>query len=146
MRKINEIILHCSATEAGKMYTAEDINRWHKQRGFDCIGYHFVIRLNGVIESGRALSRVGAHCIGHNKNSIGICYIGGLKLGIPSNTLTFQQIDSLRKLLAFCMKSFDIPKENIHLHNEFAKKDCPCFSRLYLNEVLLSFLPDKIIF
>ena len=49
MRKINEIIVHCSATPAGKPYTVEDIDKWHRQRGFDGIGYHFVVYLDGSV-------------------------------------------------------------------------------------------------
>ena len=43
MRKIKEIIIHCSATKEGRNYTVADIDRWHRERGFFCIGYHFVI-------------------------------------------------------------------------------------------------------
>lgn len=78
MRKINEIIIHCSATAEGKDFTVQDITRWHKQRGFKTIGYHYVIYRNGTVATGRDIAEIGAHCKGHNANSIGICYIGGL--------------------------------------------------------------------
>ena len=77
MRKIDEIIIHCAATPEGKAFTVADIDAWHKKRGFKCIGYHFVIYLDGSVHEGRALEEAGAHCLGHNANSIGICYIGG---------------------------------------------------------------------
>ena len=88
MRKINEIIIHCSDTQEGCDVTAKDIRRWHTTpkekggRGWRDIGYHYVIRLDGTIELGRPLEKAGAHCIGrkgedHNSHSIGICYIGG---------------------------------------------------------------------
>lgn len=80
MRKITEIIIHCSATPEGKDYTVEDINQWHKARGFKCIGYHYVIYRDGSIHNGRPIEQVGAHCQKHNANSIGICYIGGCDL------------------------------------------------------------------
>lgn len=67
MRKINEIIVHCSATPEGKDYTAQDITRWHKARGFKTIGYHYVVYRDGSVHAGRAESKVGAHCYGHNK-------------------------------------------------------------------------------
>lgn len=76
MRRITEIIVHCSATREGKYFTAEDIDRWHKAQGFACIGYHFVVRTDGRIEMGRSIERVGAHCKGHNGTSIGVCYVG----------------------------------------------------------------------
>ena len=75
MRRITEIIVHCSATREGKYFTAEDIDRWHKAQGFACIGYHFVVRTDGRIEMGRGIERVGAHCKGHNGTSIGVCYV-----------------------------------------------------------------------
>ncbi len=81
------IIIHCSATRAGQDFTAADIDRWHRQRGFRSIGYHFVVRLDGTIEPGRDVALDGAHCTGWNHRSIGICYIGGLdKNGRPADT------------------------------------------------------------
>lgn len=77
MRKINEIIVHCAATAEGKNFKAADIDRWHKQRGWDGIGYHHVVDLDGTIEPGRPESKQGAHCLGHNANSIGVVYVGG---------------------------------------------------------------------
>lgn len=53
MRKITEIIIHCSATKEGMDFTVEDIDRWHRQRGFDSIGYHFVIYRDGSLHAGR---------------------------------------------------------------------------------------------
>lgn len=80
MRKITEFIIHCSATREGQDVTAADIRRWHvKGNGWKDIGYHFVIHLDGTIELGRPIAEVGAHCAGHNAESIGICYVGGLK-------------------------------------------------------------------
>ena len=85
MKTIDSIIIHCSATRAGQDLRAKDIDRMHKQRGFNQIGYNFVIDLDGTVENGRPLSVDGAHCNtkgfskqSYNKHSIGICYIGGL--------------------------------------------------------------------
>ena len=64
MRKIKEIIIHCSATREGRNYTVADIDRWHRERGFFCIGYHFVIYRDGSIHVGRSVEEVGAHCKG----------------------------------------------------------------------------------
>ena len=77
MRKIKEIIIHCSATKEGRNYTVADIDRWHRERGFFCIGYHFVIYRDGSIHVGRSVEEVGAHCKGHNTVSTGVCYIQG---------------------------------------------------------------------
>jgi N-acetylmuramoyl-L-alanine amidase len=125
-RNINEIILHCSATKEGQDFTAADIRRWHLQRGFADIGYHFVVRLDGTIEQGRDINRIGAHCLNHNQRSIGICYIGGLdKLGKPADTRTDSQHLALPALIRRLRRNH--PKARIHGHREFAAKACPCF-------------------
>lgn len=126
MRNINKIIVHCSATKEGKAFTANDITRWHKQRGFATIGYHYVVLLDGTIQQGRAEMVMGAHCKGYNANSIGICYIGGLdENGKSKDTRTPEQKKSLLELLKRLKK--DYPNATIHGHREFANKDCPCF-------------------
>lgn len=92
MRKIDTVVIHCSATREGQVITAADIDRMHRQRGFDRIGYHYFIRLDGTVERGRADDAVGAHVSGHNATSIGICYAGGLdKDGKPRDTRTQAQ-------------------------------------------------------
>ncbi|MBO5780249.1 MAG: N-acetylmuramoyl-L-alanine amidase [Muribaculaceae bacterium] len=126
MRKITEIIIHCSATPAGRNVSVADIERWHRQRGFDSIGYHYVIHLDGKVELGRPVERVGAHCVGHNRHSIGICYIGGVDDRLhPTDTRTPAQRSSLRRLVADLKQRF--PHASVYGHNEFAAKDCPCF-------------------
>ena len=126
MRNINKIIVHCSATKEGKAFNVADITRWHKQRGFATIGYHYVVLLDGSIQQGRAEMVMGAHCKGYNANSIGICYIGGLdENGNSKDTRTPEQKKSLLELLKRLKK--DYPNATIHGHREFANKDCPCF-------------------
>lgn len=126
MREIKHIIIHCSATREGKVYHAADIDRWHKARGFAKIGYHFVIALDGTIEHGRALEEIGAHCLGRNSDSIGICYIGGFDAnGKPKDTRTAAQRFTLSALLIQLHAAF--PQARISGHNEHAKKACPCF-------------------
>lgn len=126
MRNINKIIVHCSATKEGKAFNVADITRWHKQRGFATIGYHWVVLLDGTIQQGRAEMTMGAHCKGHNANSIGICYIGGLdENGKSKDTRTPEQKKSMLELLKRLKK--DYPNATIHGHREFANKDCPCF-------------------
>ena len=127
MRIIKEIIIHCSATPEGKPFTVQDITAWHKSRGFRTIGYHFVIYLDGSIHDGRPLQEVGAHCKGHNAQSIGICYIGGCAPnGItPKDTRTVAQSHALYNLLKELKAKF--PDATIHGHREFANKACPSF-------------------
>lgn len=127
MRTIKEIIIHCADTPEGRDDKAADIDRWHKQRGFDRIGYHYVIDLDGTIEAGRELDCIGAHCKGHNTNSIGICYIGGadrytLK---PKDTRTDEQKASLLLLLKYLRQRY--PYAKIYGHRDFSDKPCPSF-------------------
>ena len=132
MREITEIIIHCSATKERSNFKLNDIEGWHKQRGFPLsggtyCGYHYVIGLDGTIEVGKDIKAIGCHCKGHNANSIGICYIGGLDLwGKPKNTMTPFQIDAMLKLVNFLQWMY--PKAKVYGHNEFANKDCPCFN------------------
>lgn len=127
-RTINKIIVHCSATPENRDYTVKDIDSWHRQRGFNCIGYHYVIYRDGTIVEGRSESMIGAHCTGQNANSIGVCYIGGMDVNnkYPKDTRTPAQKVSLLKLLKELRVKY--PKARIHSHRDFAAKDCPSFN------------------
>lgn len=127
MRTIKEIIIHCADTPEGRDDKAEDIDRWHKQRGFDRIGYHYVIDLDGTIEAGRDPDCIGAHCKGHNTNSIGICYIGGADRDTlkPKDTRTDAQKASLLLLLKYLRQRY--PDAKIYGHRDFSDKPCPSF-------------------
>lgn len=126
-RNITEIIVHCSATPEGKDYTVKDIDGWHRARGFNGIGYHYVIYRDGAVAKGRDESVVGAHCTNHNSKSIGICYIGGMDSANknPKDTRTPQQKESLLKLLKELKKKY--PNAKIYGHRDFANKACPSF-------------------
>lgn len=139
MRKIDKIVVHCSATKAGMPYTAADVDRWHKSRGWFCIGYHFVIDLDGTVELGRPVSQVGAHAYGHNRNTIAVCYIGGLdENGRPADTRTLEQRKSMLKLISELVASHrcdvvghrdlspDVNGDGIIQPWEWLKY-CPCF-------------------
>ena len=126
-RKIDKIIVHCSATPEGKDYSVDTIRKWHLQRGFSDIGYHYIIYRDGSIHTGRDESIIGAHCKGHNSNSIGVCYIGGVAADgkTPKDTRTSEQRQSLLKLLKELKVKY--PKASIHGHRDFANKACPSF-------------------
>lgn len=126
MRKIDEIIIHCSATEAGKDFKAKDIDKWHKAKGWNGIGYHFVIDLDGTVETGRPVDKQGAHCLDHNATTIGICYIGGLVNKKPTDTRTDAQRQALRNLVATLRHCYPTIKK-VSGHNQYANKACPCF-------------------
>ena len=126
MRSINEIIVHCSATREGQHITVERIRKWHLQRKFADIGYHFVIYLDGTVHKGRPIEQQGAHCIGHNAHSVGICYVGGLdKNGKPKDTRNAAQKAAMLALIRELRQRF--PGAAVHGHREFAAKACPCF-------------------
>ena len=126
-RTITEIIVHCSATPEGKDFTVDDIRLWHKQRGFNDVGYHYVIYRNGHLVNGRDVDTIGAHCTNHNVHSIGICYIGGVaKDGkTPKDTRTLTQKAVLLSLLTDLKKIY--PNAKIYGHRDFANKECPSF-------------------
>lgn len=126
-RTIKELIVHCSATPEGKDYSVDTIRQWHLQRGFSDIGYHYVIYRDGSIHIGRDESIIGAHCTGHNTNSIGVCYIGGCASDgkTPKDTRTTEQKQSLVKLLKELKTKY--PQASIHGHRDFANKACPSF-------------------
>ena len=127
MRKINKIIVHCSATKEGNNVTASTIDQWHKDRGWRCIGYHYVVALDGTIEYGRSIYETGAHVKNQNEGSIGVCYIGGLGSSMEAkDTRTPEQKESLLLLLKTLKKMH--PAATIHGHNEFSTKACPCFN------------------
>lgn len=126
-RFVNKIIIHCSATPEGKDFTVADIDKWHKARGWQGIGYHYVIYRDGSVHAGRAEDKVGAHTSGYNANSIGVCYIGGYaKDGkTPKDTRTNEQKVALRELVAELKAKY--PSATIHGHYEFSPKACPSF-------------------
>ena len=127
-RSVRLLIIHCSATLPGQRVSVHDIDRWHRQRGFDCIGYHFYITVDGTIWTGRPLSQVGAHCKGYNAHSIGICYEGGLdEEGRPCDTRTLMQKAALVALINKLREIY--PAADVVGHNDLdLSKACPCFS------------------
>lgn len=153
-RSINLIVIHCSATQNGKVFGVEAINGWHRQRGFrrapafmarqnpslDAIGYHFVVYTNGAVATGRHLEEVGAHVQGFNQKSIGVCVVGGLQEGKTHAQFTAAQWDSLRGLIVGLQKQY--PDARIVGHRDLSPdkdgdgkieraewlKDCPGFA------------------
>ena len=128
MRAITLIVIHCSAVKPDQLSSAAQIDSWHRQRGYHLgIGYHYVIRRNGEIEPGRPEWMVGAHCLNHNKYSIGVCYEGGLDArGQPADTRTAEQKSAMRNLLEDLHKRH--PRAVIVGHRDLSHdRDCPCF-------------------
>jgi hypothetical protein len=155
MKPITHIIIHCSASDWGTM---REINKWHKERFSQTedllyVGYHFVVlngrilphlylpSMNGSIEAGRRLdedgfieaNETGAHALGYNQGSIGVCMIGQRNRETGSLSFTPQQFDTLKNLLIDLCRQYKVPVENILGHNETeqggaAGKTCPDFN------------------
>ena len=129
MREIKEIIIHCSATREGEDISVDTIKDWHVNgRGWSDIGYHFYVDIEGEIHGGRDIAKIGAHCKGHNRNSIGICYCGGVEADgkTPKDTRLECQKEALVAVLRTLKAMF--PNAVIHSHNDFANKACPSFN------------------
>lgn len=147
-KDIDAIVIHCSATTEGRDFHAADFDRWHRDRGFSKIGYHYVIDLDGTIEKGRPEDEVGAHANtaglsgrSYNYHSIGICYVGGLDyLGKPKDTRTTAQKKAMHKLVSELMERYPNIIEVIGHRDTSPDKDgdgevepkewiksCPCF-------------------
>ena len=128
MRYIDKIIIHSTATPEGRAVTMETVKSWHvKGRGWGDIGYHYVIELDGTIKEGRPLHKVGAHTLGENGHSIGVCYVGGLAVDkSPKDTRTPEQQTALVNLIEALIEAHPTIK-SVHGHREFANKACPSF-------------------
>lgn len=125
---IHTIFIHCSATPEGRDVKVEEIDKWHRERGFNGIGYHYYVDVWGNVHTGRSIDRVGAHVKGENVNSIGICYAGGIDQdGGAKDTLTPKQFDSIRTLVLSLGEVLQKPL-NLRGHNEVSNKACPCFT------------------
>lgn len=119
MRKIRFIVVHCSDTPNGRDDRAEDIHRWHRERGWDGIGYNAVITADGYLEPGRPDYWEGAHVAGHNAESLGVCLIG-------TDRFTDDQLRTLEGWLL--AKQADHPEAEVVGHRDLdSRKTCPNF-------------------
>ena len=131
MRKIRKIIIHCTATPENKEVSVDTIRKWHLDRGWRDIGYHFVIGLDGQVHEGRPIEQTGAHTKGENFDSIGIAYVGGVEAEkkngkwIAKDTRTEEQKNALEELL--CYLKILYSNATIYGHRDFSTKDCPSF-------------------
>lgn len=124
------IAIHCSATSDKQNIGAADIDKWHRAKGWACIGYHYVIKRDGTVEHGRDDAVVGAHVQGFNEHSVGICMVGGVSaddVNTAENNFTPAQFKSLKTLLVELKKKY--PKAKIQGHRDFphVAKACPSF-------------------
>lgn len=123
------IVVHCSATQPKQDIGAAEIERWHRQRNFLAIGYHYVIRRDGTVEKGRDEDAVGAHVEGHNSTSVGVCMVGGIDAkGNPQDNFTPAQYASLQTLLRDLKTRYSTAEIKGHRDFPGVAKACPSFS------------------
>ncbi len=118
-KDVEFFVIHCSDSPPGRGDTAEDIHRWHTERGFDCVGYHKVILEDGTIEDGRPEYLRGAHAGRYNATSLGVCLVG-------NSVFSTHQYWSLLTVLKKWMKKY--PEATAVGHGFLdGNKTCPNF-------------------
>lgn len=127
MREINEIVVHCSATMPHMDVGVAEIRQWHKDKGWSDVGYHYIIRRTGVIEEGRDHNTQGAHVKGRNRDTLGICMIGGIDAdGGEDANFTYAQYTSLMGLIQDLKQQYGV-QTKVSGHRDYSTKACPCF-------------------
>ena len=127
MRHIDLIVIHCSATRCNRRFPVTALIRCHADR-FGFTGYHYYITRDGQTYQTRHEQLVGAHAVGYNQHSLGVCYEGGLdEHGNAADTRTPRQKRALLKLLKKLKAAH--PDARILGHRDLpdVHKDCPCF-------------------
>lgn len=127
---VDTTILHCLGVvhnyHVGRsgLDVLADVTGWHRARGMDGCGYHFIVMPSGEIVRGRDVSVAGAHTLGRNTKSIGIALLETKKvdrIGDYYDFFTSEQCFAVHRI----NMEYDIA--HIHGHNDFAKKLCPGF-------------------
>lgn len=155
MRDIDTLIFHISDLGFG---TAEGIDRTHKRRGWEGIGYHYVIEngrpsihvpydagRDGLLTFGRPLERVGAHAYGLNSNSIGVCWIGKeapSKFQVASGlALAVSVIDEFGISIERVLGHYETPHEQNKSEHE--RKTCPNYDMREFRKELRAMIERK---
>lgn len=140
IKAVEWIVIHCAATPPSRDIGLVEIREWHLKRGWFDIGYHYVIRRNGVIEKGRPETRPGAHARGINHISLGICLVGGaseIDIKDAENNFTLKQMASLKELIEELETRY--PDAPVIGHRDIpnVNKACPSFEVMdWYEEVL----------
>lgn len=145
-RRIDLLVVHCSATRLQDRYLPPQLIQDHKRRGFSTAGYHYYVTRDGRLYSLRHVDKVGAHALGYNKYSIGICYEGGLDVHYrPRDTRTPEQRQMLHQLIWNLRRRY--PEAMVVGHRDLSPdrngdgcitpdewlKECPCFDAQIYN-------------
>jgi N-acetyl-anhydromuramyl-L-alanine amidase AmpD len=129
LKAVEFIVIHCSATKEDQDIGVEEIRRWHRQRGWLDVGYHYVIRRDGTVEAGRPNDAPGAHARGFNHISLGICLVGGVESNgkTPEANYTHAQWEALEELTRDLLVKH--PDAVVKGHRDLPKvnKACPSF-------------------
>ena len=131
MRRIDLIVIHCTASRPDQHIPMERLDKMHKAKGWKCCGYHYYITRDGQLHFGRPEEMIGAHAVGYNLHSLGVCYEGGLdEHGKSDDTRTPAQRATLIALLRSL--KVDYPDARILGHRDLPNvhKDCPCFDAI----------------
>ncbi len=127
------LVVHCSATRPSLDVGVKEIRQWHKNQGWEDIGYHFVIRRDGRVEKGRPVDMIGAHVAAYNSTSVGVCMVGGVNqkdFTVAENNFTKEQFASLKTVLKMLSEKY--PGAKVLGHRDFPKvaKACPSFDAI----------------
>lgn len=126
-KKTDKIFVHCSATRASQNIGVEEIRQWHINQGWEDVGYHFIIRRDGVLEAGREESLIGSHVRYHNSTSVGVCLVGGVDDNMrPEANFTDKQMTTLRCTLEVLLDKYKGAK--LMAHHDVSAKACPSFN------------------
>lgn len=127
-RRIEEIIIHCTATPEGRAVSVDTIRGWHKAQGWKDIGYHWVVLLDGTVKPGRPEAEIGSHVAGHNTGTLGVVYVGGV--AADGKTAKDTRTPAQRAALLSLVKGLITRYPNVKMvtgHNQYANKACPSF-------------------
>lgn len=145
-RRIDLLVVHCSATRTQDRYLPPQLIQDHKQLGYSTAGYHYYITRDGRLYELRSVTLPGAHARGYNKYSIGICYEGGLDAQYrPRDTRTPEQRQMLTQLIWNLQRRY--PEAMVVGHRDLSPdrngdgritpdewlKVCPCFDAQVYN-------------
>ena len=126
--EIDLICVHCAFTYADQDIGLAEIDKWHRDRGFNGCGYNYIIRRDGALELGRLEGLELAHARGFNKNAIAVCLVGGKgEYGQPEANFTAMQTKSLKTFLSFMGLKYPEARMLGHRDLPGVNKDCPCF-------------------
>ena len=126
--KTDIIVIHCTQTPSDMDFGVEKVTSWHKNRGFDTIGYHYLIKRDGTLQVGRDEDVVGAHAVAVNGTSVGVALVGGGTVDMGwENNFTDAQFAGLKNLIEDMKSKYNIEKIIGHYEVE-STKECPSFN------------------